>query len=66
MSIQEQDKQFMIECLTKDLVMMLMEDYGYSMEKALSIVYNSKTGLYYQSAEYAYDFLNQELNQCVK
>ncbi len=55
--------------------MMLMEDYGYSMEKALSIVYNShtyekledeKTGLYYQSAEYAYDFLNQELNQCVK
>ena len=75
MSIQEQDKQFMIECLTKDLVMMLMEDYGYSMEKALSIVYNShtyekleneKTGLYYQSADYAYDFLNQELNQCVK
>lgn len=55
MGIQEQDKQFMIECLTKDLVMMLMEDYGYSMEKALSIVYNShtyekledeKTGLY--------------------
>ena len=65
-----QDKQFMIECLTKDLVTILMKDYGYDMQKALNIVYgsntykkleNEETGLYYQSAVYVYDFLNQEL-----
>ena len=56
MGIQEQDKQFMIECLTKDLVMMLMEDYGYSMEKALSIVYNSHT----------YEKLEDEKTVCLR
>ena len=65
-----QDKQFMVECLTKDLVTMLMKEYGYDMQEALNIVYssntykkleNEETGLYYQGAIYVYDFLEQEL-----
>ena len=65
-----QDKQFMVECLTKDLVTMLMKEYGYDMQEALNIVYssntykkleNEETGLYYQGAIYVYGFLEQEL-----
>ena len=32
---EEQDIQFQIECLTNELVIMLMDDYGMSMEQAL-------------------------------
>lgn len=66
----ELDKQFMIECLTSDLIQMLMEDRNLSMANAISMLYNSKTyekledertGLYYQGAVYVMEFLNEEL-----
>ena len=38
---EEQDIQFQIECLTNELVIMLMDDYGMSMEQALDTVYDS-------------------------
>lgn len=67
---EEQSKQFQIECLTNDLVVMLMEDAGMSMEQAMDAVYNSHTyekiertgtGLFYQSPVYVMDMLQEEL-----
>lgn len=64
------DEQFMIECITTELVALLMKDYCFDMETALDKVYNSETyakllnthtGLYYQSPLYVYDFLKEEL-----
>lgn len=71
----ERDKQFMIECLTADLIQMLMEDRGLSMAEAMSLLYNSKTyekledertGLYYQGAVYVMEFLEEELRKTAK
>lgn len=68
----ERDKQFMIECLTSDIILMLMEDRGLSMAEAMSLLYNSKTyekledertGLYYQGAVYVMEFLEEELQK---
>ena len=68
----EQDIQFQIECLTNELVIMLMDDYEMSMEQALDTVYSSNTfkkiekpstGLYYQGAVYAMDMLKEELGK---
>lgn len=62
------------ELLTDDIISemtkYLMEDYGYSLEKALDAVYTSKTiqllqnedgELYVQSPAYVYDMLIEEL-----
>lgn len=66
----EMDKQFMIECLSGDVIRMLMEDFGYDMAKAMNLLYtsdtyhkleNEGTGLYYQSSVYLYDMLKEEL-----
>ena len=70
MATQEQDIQFQIECLTHQLVMILMEDKGLTMTQALDMVYSSRTfakvenpetGLYYQGAVYVMDMLDAEL-----
>ena len=66
----EQDIQFQIECLTNELIIMLMDDYEMSMEQAVDTVYGSNTfkkierpstGLYYLGAVYAMDMLKEEL-----
>lgn len=66
----QRDKQFLIECLTADLARMLIEDYGYSMEKALDTLYRShtyeklereSTKLYTQGAVYVMEHLKEEL-----
>lgn len=58
------------EELSADLAKILMEEWHYSMEKALDVLYNSDTfaliqdtgtGLYYQSPGYVYSFLEEEL-----
>lgn len=71
MNTQEaQDKQFQIECLTNELVAMLMEERGLTMEQAMDTVYSShtfekvertSTGLFYQGAVYVMDMLREEL-----
>ena len=67
---EEQDKQFQIECLTNELIVMLMNDEGMKMEQAMAAVYGSNTykkvertntGLYYQGAVYVMDMLKDEL-----
>lgn len=60
----------MINCISKDIVGFLMEDYGKSLEDSLNILYNSETfqklnnpdtGLYFQSSRYVYQFLRNEI-----
>ncbi len=64
-----------IQCMKEDmtiaLVQILIDEQHYSMEDALSTVYNSitflnlqntATGYYYQSAGYLYDDLQKEIN----
>lgn len=64
------DEQFMIECITTELVEYVMTEFHYDLENALNVVYNSKTysllcesrtGLYYQSPLYVYDYLKAEI-----
>ena len=68
---EEQDRQFLIECLTNELVTMLMDERGLTIEQAMDAVYGShtyekverpSTGLYYQSPVYVMDMLYEELN----
>ena len=72
MKLNEQQIEFMKEDLSIELVQMLMEDWHYDLAKALSVFYNSetfehlydsKTGIYYQSAGYVYDYLKNELSK---
>ena len=67
---EEQDRQFQIECLTNELVAMLMEERSLTMEQALDTVYSShtfekvertSTGLFYQGSVYVMDMLREEL-----
>lgn len=60
------------EELIADLVEILMKEWGYGMDEALNVVYNSDTftllqdpgtGLYYQSTGYVYSFLEDELKK---
>ncbi len=62
----------MIETLTRELIVRLMEERSMTMRDAMDVVYNSETyhalnnletGLYFQSPAYLYDVLSQELNK---
>lgn len=63
---------FMIETLTREIIIRLMAEKSLSMREAMDIVYKSRTyaalnnlgsGLYFQSPAYLYDTLSQELNK---
>ncbi len=62
--------KFLIDTLTKNLVLRVIKDFGLSVKEGLDAVYNSQiydkildldTGLYYQSAGYNYQLLHKEL-----
>ena len=66
------DIQYMNECMMRDLAMMLIKKYNVSLSEALDILYNSetfeklqdeRTGLYFQSPGYVFDFLQKELSR---
>ena len=66
------DMQFLVECLSEDIIQMLMDDYHYSIDQAADVLYNShtyslleneKAELFYQGAVYVYDMLKQELEK---
>lgn len=68
--IKQEQIQFLIEETTREIIIYIMQDFGYNMDKALEIFYNSDTferlnnpqsGLYYQSSGYVYSFLEEEL-----
>lgn len=61
----------LIDDIISEMVQYLMEDYGYSLEKSLEMVYQSHTvellqieegELYVQSPAYVYDMLIKELH----
>ena len=61
---------FMIESITKDLILLLMEDRGLTMSEAFNSLYmsetyaklkNQETGLYSQSTPYIYEYLIKEI-----
>lgn len=55
------DIQFQIECLSTEIINLLIEEYGWDIKRALDELYSSETfaklndperGLYYESAVY--------------
>lgn len=65
------DFRYMVECMERDLIVMLVERRNMTIQQALDTFYNSethdklndaRTGLYYQSPGYVYDFLVNEMN----
>jgi len=61
---------YLVECITQDLIQYLIEDNQISIEEAMDIVYNSKTfeqlndfgtHLYYESSSYVYECLKEEI-----
>ncbi len=64
------DSDYLIENIAKDIILLLMEDFNMDMKTALHTLYTSdtytklqdtKTGLYFQSTRYVYDFLKNEI-----
>lgn len=62
--------QFCIECLAGELVQMLMERYGWNMERAIDELYSSEVfaklsdpdcGLWYEGSVYIFEFLQSEI-----
>ena len=68
--LKETVKRFMIEEVSKEIVLLLMEEKGMDMREALHTLYTSDTyirltetsnGLYSQSTAYIYEYLEHEL-----
>ncbi len=62
---------YMVEGMTRDLTVLLMERRHMTMPDALDTIYNSETyeklsdprsGLYFQAPGYVYDFLEKEID----
>ncbi len=62
--------QYLIEGITKEIVVWLMQDEVIDMPEAIGLFYNSetfaklsdeKTGLYIESSSYVYEILRSEL-----
>lgn len=70
MPLTTQQKQLMKDDICVELAGYLVDDYNYSPEEAIDVLYTSETferlqndatGLYYQSPGYVYSFLQNEL-----
>jgi hypothetical protein len=70
MALTQEQKRLMKDELTTELACYLVDDYHYTPEEAIDILYTSgtfdrlqddSTGLYYQSPGYVYSFLENEL-----
>ena len=64
--------QYMIESITKDIILLLMDDMGMTMEESIRTFYlsdtfsklsQSETGLYSQSTPYIYEYLKNEIEK---
>lgn len=64
------EQTFLTDNLLAGLLQLIMEDRKVDMQSALDILYNSRlyaqimdteTGLYFQSADYNYELLKEEL-----
>lgn len=70
MRLTQNQLQFIINCDVERMVELLQEERGMSLLAAFDCVYNSRiykkladtdTGLYIQSPEYIYDYLEEEI-----
>jgi hypothetical protein len=66
----ENQTKFLIDTLTRNLILKTMDEFHYTLTEAMSTVYHSQlyekildlnTGLYYQSAGYNFALLRHEL-----
>lgn len=66
------DFEFMTNCLTRDVLDILVEERDMSLSAAFDTLYNSETyeklmnpasGLYFQSPRYVLSYLDKELTQ---
>ncbi len=66
----DKDIRLEVEFLATDLTEMLMEHYGWDMQKALDVLYGSETfakvndpecKLYFQGPVYVFSFLRKEI-----
>lgn len=71
MALTKEQKQLMKDDLCTELAGMLIDEYHYTPQEAIDVLYTSETferlqddstGLYYQSSGYVYSFLQNELN----
>ena len=62
--------QYLVEGITKDIIVYLMQDYGYDLPTALKEFYDSETfeklnneasGLYIESSAYDYEIFKDEM-----
>ncbi|MCQ2122870.1 MAG: hypothetical protein MJZ25_01665 [Fibrobacter sp.] len=65
-----QEQKFLINSIAAETIPMIVSDFGCPQEKAMDLLYNSKsyaallnaaTGLYFQSTAYFYEILRNEL-----
>lgn len=65
-----QEQKFLINSIASEVIPMIVSALGCSQEKALDLLYNSKsyaallnvaTGLYFQSSSYFFEILKQEM-----
>lgn len=66
MNVSQSDFEFMIECLSRDVIAILVEEKGMSLPTAFDLFYNSdtysklsdpNTGLFFQSPRYVLSYL---------
>ena len=66
MNVSQSDFEFMIECLSRDVIAILVEEKGMSLPNAFDLFYNSdtysklsdpNTGLFFQSPRYVLSYL---------
>lgn len=70
MNVSDNDFKYMVRCIMRDLVNLLVVRYDMNIKEALRTLYNSETyrslknpssGLYYQSPLYTYAYLENEI-----
>lgn len=66
MNVSQKDFEFMKECLSRDIITILVEEQGMSISSAFDLFYNSdiysklsnpESGLFYQSPRYVLSYL---------
>lgn len=72
MKVSEADFQYMLECQERDIATILVEEENMTIHQALDVLYGSETykalqnpntGLFFQSPQYVYSYLYDELTK---
>lgn len=72
MKVTETDFRYMLDCQERDVATILVENCGMTIHQALSVFYDSetyrllqnpKTGLFFQSPQYVFSYLKQEMEK---